>query len=75
MNESANSEGLISEPLSGLLNVKEEDDPHIVKAAREKRVVFLAFIAPWVGVRISPVQEARASISLPDEFGIEAALR
>ena len=38
-------------------------------------MALIAFIAPYVGVRISPVEEARAFIGLPDEFGMEALIR
>jgi len=65
---------LKAEPLLEMVNVKVEDDKSIVKLAKDKNVALIAFIAPYVAVRISPVEEARAFIGLPDEFGIEALI-
>jgi len=58
--------------LSGVVNVKVEVDERLTQLAEEKKVALIAFIAPWVSVRVSPVGEVSAAISLPDEFGIEA---
>jgi len=65
---------LKAEPLLEMVNVKVEDDKPVVKLAEDKNVALIAFIAPYVAVRISPVEEARAFIGLPDEFGIEAVI-
>ncbi|RKY64903.1 MAG: hypothetical protein DRQ08_06795 [Candidatus Latescibacterota bacterium] len=62
------------EPLSEVVNIKAEEDERVVKIAEDKNVALIAFIAPYVAVRISPVEEARAFIGLPDEFGIEALI-
>jgi len=58
--------------LSELVNVKEEDDDRVVQFAESEGVALIAFIASYVPVRVSPIEEVRAAISLPDEFGIEA---
>lgn len=55
-------------------NVAEEDDGALQKVADEHDVILLAFIAPYTAVRISPVEEAYATIGLEEEFGIETAL-
>jgi hypothetical protein len=62
------------EPLLEIVNVKTEEDECIVKLAEDKNVALIAFIAPYVAVRVSPVEEARAFIGLPDEFGIEVLI-
>ncbi|MGQ9631484.1 MAG: SDH family Clp fold serine proteinase [bacterium] len=56
------------------MNVKLEEDERVVKLAEDKNIALIAFIAPYVAVRVSPVEEARALIGLPDEFGIEALI-
>jgi len=58
--------------LSGVVNVKVEEDERLTQLAEEKNVALIAFIAPYVPVRVSPIKEVSAAISLPDEFGIEA---
>ena len=72
LNEPTSSLGL--EGLLKIVNVKKEGDEHVIKLAKDKNVALIAFIAPYVAVRVSPVEEARAVISLPDEFGIEALI-
>lgn len=62
------------EGLLEVVNVKVETDKHVIKLAEDRNVALIAFIAPYVAVRISPIEEARALISLPDEFGIEALI-
>jgi hypothetical protein len=65
----------IPELLSKVINTKPEEDEVVCDLANEENVALIAFIAPYVGVRISPVEEARAYIGLPDEFGMEALVR
>lgn len=65
---------LKAEPFLEMVNVKVEEDEHVMKLAKDKNVALIAFIAPYVTVRISPVEEARAFIGLPEEFGIEALI-
>lgn len=61
--------------LSDLVNVKQEEDKVIQKLADEEQVALISFIAPYVGVRISPIEESRVLISIPDEFGVEALVK
>ena len=63
---------VIPEFLPEIINCKPENDPIICRLADQEKVALLAFIAPQVPVRISPIQEARASIGLLEEFGVEA---
>lgn len=65
----------VPEFLSEVINAKREEDELIRKLAQEEKVALIAFIAPYVGVRISPVEERRAFIGLPDEFGVEAVVK
>lgn len=65
----------IPEILSKVTNAKPEEDELIRKLADEEQIALIAFIAPYVGVRVSPIEEARAFISLPDEFGVEAVVK
>lgn len=37
--------------------------------------MLIGFIAPYFGVKVSPAEEVRATISLADELGVEALLR
>jgi len=62
------------ERLLEVVNVKEEKDKNIVALAENEGVALIAFIAPYVPVRVSPIEEVRAHIGLPDEFGIEALI-
>ena len=55
-------------------NVAEEDNEALQKVADSHDVILLAFIAPYTAVRVSPVEEAYATIGLEEEFGIETAL-
>lgn len=61
--------------LSGIVNVKQETDEGILEVAEQNDAALIAFIAPYRGVRISPTEEARAFISIADEFGVEALVR
>jgi len=63
------------QPLSELVNLKLETDERISRFAKENKLALIAFIAPYVTVRVSPVERARAFIGLPDEFGIEALMK
>lgn len=58
--------------LPEIINCKQEDDPLIRDLANRERVALVAFIAPQVTVRVSPVQELSAAIGLLEEFGVEA---
>jgi ClpP class serine protease len=45
-----------------------------VQLAKKDGVLLIAFIAPYVSMRVSPIQEVSASISIPDEFGVETVI-
>jgi len=62
----------VPEFLPDVINCKAEDDPVVTSLAEREKTALIAFIAPRVQVRISPVQTASASIGLLDEFGVEA---
>lgn len=62
----------IPEFLADVINCKAEDDDVITAYAEQEKTALVAFIAPRVSVRVSPVQSIRASIGLLDEFGVEA---
>jgi hypothetical protein len=65
----------IPEFLADVINTKPEEDEIVCALSSQENVALIAFIAPYVGVRISPIEEARASIGLPDEFGVEALVK
>jgi hypothetical protein len=62
----------VPEFLPQIVNCHDEKDPTVVQFADREKVALIAFIAPWVPVRVSPVDEYSASIGLLDEFGVEA---
>ncbi len=61
----------IPELFAKMTNLKSEEDKIICNFANKENVALIAFIAPYGSVRISPIEEARAIISLREEFGIE----
>jgi hypothetical protein len=61
--------------LPKLINCKKEDEPIVTEFAAREGVALIAFIAPYVSVRISPAEEASASIGLMEEFGVEELVR
>lgn len=77
----SNPNGTASNPvevpdlLAEVVNCKPEQEDAIQQFATQEGVALIAFIAPNVGVRVSPVEEARATISLADEFGVEALVK
>jgi len=64
----------IPELLAKVINAKPEEDELICELANREKAAFIAFVAPYVGVRISPVEQTYATISLPEEFGVEAVV-
>lgn len=65
--------------IEGVINVAAEDCTQqelspLKEIATKKGVAFLAFIAPYVAKRVSPIREKRAVIGLVEEFGIEVAI-
>jgi hypothetical protein len=49
-----------------------ENDPSLQKWADSEKCALLAFIAPYIGKRVSPVSEVYASIGMQEEFGVES---
>jgi len=50
----------------------EETNEEIQKLADTEECALLAFVAPYSGVRVTPVAEAYASIGVHEEFGVES---
>lgn len=50
----------------------EEADPAIQQLADDSKSALFAFVAPYSGVRVTPIAEAFASIGVHEEFGIES---
>ncbi len=50
----------------------EETDEAIQRLADQENCALLAFVAPYSGVRLTPVSEAYASIGVHEEFGVES---
>jgi hypothetical protein len=65
------SEPRNDEFLPGLVNCKRETDSSVQALADKLGVGLAAFIAPYVGVKVSPTQHVSASIGLIEEFGAE----
>jgi len=61
----------IPDLLSQRVNAKPEEDDLLREMARSRGVGLLVFLASYVSVRISPVEEIAAHIGLQEEFGIE----
>ena len=64
----------VEDGMSKIVNLAAESDTNLQELATNKNVALLAFIAPYIGVRTSPVTETYASISLAEELGVELAL-
>ncbi len=50
----------------------EEADPAIQQLADQSKSALFAFVAPYSGVRVTPIAEAFATIGVHEEFGIES---
>lgn len=63
---------------SGIIDIQEEKKVKCVNAlktiANKHNAVLLTLIAPYIGKKVSPVDVARAKISIEEELGIETAL-
>jgi ATP-dependent protease ClpP protease subunit len=64
----------IPELFIGMANAKPEEDEIVCNWANETGVALIAFISPYVYVRVSPIESVAASISLADEFGVETVV-
>src|SRR6476646_94827 len=69
MDDSTNDDALTAEPLLEL-----DDQLHLQEWANKDSCALLAFIAPYVAMRLNPASEAYASIGFHEEFGIESFL-
>lgn len=61
-------------PLTGQTDVKRESNEQLQGLADEHGVALIAYIGPYMGVRVSPVHYITASITFFDEFGIETVI-
>lgn len=68
-------EGSENGNISEIVNTQKEKDERIIELADEEEATLIAFIAPYISVRVSPVEKHRATISIPDEFGVEALIK
>lgn len=63
--------------MNQILDVVEEKDETLIETFKknsQEREAFICFIAPYVGVRISPSKYISASIGLSEEFGTETVI-
>lgn len=63
-----------SQRTMALVDLKEEKEESVQQLADDTGAAIIACIAPYTAVRISPIHEASASISLRDEFNMEALI-
>jgi len=65
-------------PLSKILDVSKENDPELRKKLLEisskNKAVLIAFIAPYVGKRVSPTRTLSAELGISEEFGVESVI-
>lgn len=68
----------LSEELGEVLDVQEEKEEGIITGLNEissgEKTAYLAIIAPYVGVKVTPSKIASAQIGLSEEFGIETVI-
>ena len=64
--------------LSKILDVSSEKDRNLrkrlSKISKSKKAVLLAFIAPYVGKRVSPTRILSAELGISEEFGVESVI-
>src|SRR5205823_4305522 len=68
----ADGKGPSLEFLPEIINCHAETNSAITEFAEREKTAMIAFIAPRVPVRVSPVDRLSASIGLLEEFGVEA---
>jgi len=65
-------------PLAKILDVSEEKDSKLKEKlseiSKEKKAVLMAFVAPYVGKKISPTRVLSAELGLSEEFGVETVI-
>ena len=68
----------ISKELSEILDVGEEKDKDVIEELEaltcKNDCVFLAFVAPYFGIKVSPSKVSSASLGISEEFGVEEAI-
>ncbi|MBI4116861.1 hypothetical protein HY449_03905 [Candidatus Pacearchaeota archaeon] len=68
----------ISKELSEILDVDEEKDKDVIEEIGtltcKEEFIFLALIAPYYGVKVSPSRVLSASLGVSEEFGVEEAI-
>jgi hypothetical protein len=67
----------LPEQIRKIVNVKREDgslEKKLQQISDENVAVLIAFIAPYGGVRVSPIEERSAAIRMPEEWGVEYVL-
>ena len=62
----------VPEKLAMMINAKPEEDERVCELVNSENVAMVGFIASYVGVKVSPVEQHFASIGLIEEFGVEA---
>ena len=62
------------EGLRKFVDVKIEEDAALQALCDKKGVVLLAFVGSYVPLKYNPASSGSATISIPDEFGMEEAL-
>ena len=60
--------------LTGQTDVEPETNEQLQMLANECNAALIAYIGPYMGVRVSPVHYVTASITFFDEFGIETVI-
>lgn len=64
--------------INKIIDVNEEDDPSLseklTEISKKHDAVLMAFIAPYVGLKISPTKTICAQMGLAEEFAVETAI-
>lgn len=64
-----------ADEIPSIINIGEEDQlAELQEIANKEGAVLLAFVSPYAGIRISPIERRFATIGLHEEFGIENVL-
>jgi len=67
----------LNDAMEKILDVSEETNDDIIKSLKansEANDVFIAIIAPYVGVKVTPSKIKSASMGISEEFGIESVI-
>ena len=64
--------------INEIIDVNEEDDHDISKKltelSKKHDAILMAFIAPYVGLKVSPTKTGNAQMGLSEEFAVETAI-